>query len=83
MRWTPSGSRPREPARLVRNVTGCPLAGVAADELIDAAPLAAEISQLLKGNPDFYNLPRNSNLRHRLSIVVLAPGDQRHCSHGH
>ena len=43
---------------VVRNVTGCPLAGVAADELIDAAPLAAEISQLLKGNPDFYNLPR-------------------------
>ncbi|MGA3010351.1 MAG: nitrite/sulfite reductase [Terracidiphilus sp.] len=43
---------------VVRNVTGCPLAGVAADELIDAAPLAAEISELLKGNPDFYNLPR-------------------------
>ena len=43
---------------VVRNVTGCPLAGVAADELIDAAPLAAEISQLLKANPDFYNLPR-------------------------
>ena len=43
---------------VVRNVTGCPLAGVAADELIDAAPLAAEISQLLKANPEFYNLPR-------------------------
>src|SRR5580658_8738588 len=28
---------------VVRNVTGCPLAGVAADELIDAAPLAREI----------------------------------------
>ena len=25
---------------VVRNVTGCPLAGVAADELIDASPLA-------------------------------------------
>jgi len=46
---------------VVRNVTGCPLAGVAADELIDAAPLAAEISQLLKGNPDFYNLPRTNS----------------------
>jgi sulfite reductase (ferredoxin) len=43
---------------VVRNVTGCPLAGVAADELIDASPLAAEISMLLKGNTDFYNLPR-------------------------
>jgi sulfite reductase (ferredoxin) len=43
---------------VVRNVTGCPLAGVAADELIDASSLASEISQLLKANPEFYNLPR-------------------------
>jgi sulfite reductase (ferredoxin) len=43
---------------VVRNVTGCPVAGVAADELIDASPLAAEISQMLKANPEFYNLPR-------------------------
>ena len=43
---------------VVRNVTGCPLAGVAADELIDAAPLAREISRLLAGNHEFYNLPR-------------------------
>jgi sulfite reductase (ferredoxin) len=43
---------------VVRNVTGCPLAGVAADELIDAAPLAREIAGLLAGNHEFYNLPR-------------------------
>ena len=43
---------------VVRNVTGCPLAGVAADELIDASPLAAEVSHLLTANPEFYNLPR-------------------------
>jgi sulfite reductase (ferredoxin) len=43
---------------VVRNVTGCPLAGVAADELIDASPLAREIAELLTANPDFYNLPR-------------------------
>jgi sulfite reductase (ferredoxin) len=43
---------------VVRNVTGCPLAGVAADELIDASPLAREIAQLLAGNPEFFNLPR-------------------------
>ncbi len=43
---------------VIRNVTGCPLAGVAADELIDASSLAIEIAQLLTGNPDFYNLPR-------------------------
>jgi sulfite reductase (ferredoxin) len=39
-------------------VTGCPLAGVAGDELINSAPLASEIAALLAGNPDFYNLPR-------------------------
>jgi len=43
---------------VVRNVTGCPLAGVAADELIDASPIAYALAEELKGNPDFYNLPR-------------------------
>jgi sulfite reductase (ferredoxin) len=43
---------------VVRNVTGCPLAGVAADELIDASPIAFAIAHELKGNTDFYNLPR-------------------------
>jgi sulfite reductase (ferredoxin) len=43
---------------VVRNVTGCPLAGVAADELVDASPIAREIAHMLTANPDFYNLPR-------------------------
>jgi len=43
---------------VVRNVTGCPLAGIAADELIDASPIAREIAHLLTANPEFYNLPR-------------------------
>lgn len=43
---------------VVRNVTGCPLAGIAHDELIDASPLAVEVSRALQGNNDFYNLPR-------------------------
>jgi sulfite reductase (ferredoxin) len=58
---------------VVRNVTGCPLAGVAADELIDASPLADEISQLLKGNPEFYNLPRK--------FKVCVTGCPSWCSH--
>ena len=58
---------------VVRNVTGCPLAGVAADELIDASPLAAEISQLLSGNPEFYNLPR----KFKISVT----GCPSWCSH--
>ena len=43
---------------VVRNVTGCPLAGIAADEIIDASPIAVGISHLLTANPEFYNLPR-------------------------
>ena len=43
---------------VVRNVTGCPLAGIAADELIDASPIAFGIANELKSNADFYNLPR-------------------------
>jgi sulfite reductase (ferredoxin) len=43
---------------VTRNITGCPLAGVAADELCDASPLALEANRLLAGNPEFYNLPR-------------------------
>jgi sulfite reductase (ferredoxin) len=43
---------------VTRNVTGCPVAGVDADELIDASPLVHEATRLLNGNPEFYNLPR-------------------------
>jgi len=58
---------------VVRNVTGCPLAGVAADEIVDASQLAAEITQLLKGNPEFYNLPRK--------FKVSVTGCPSWCSH--
>ena len=43
---------------VVRNVTGCPLAGIAHDEIIDASPLAQELAHALVANPEFYNLPR-------------------------
>jgi sulfite reductase (ferredoxin) len=43
---------------VTRNVTGCPVAGVAADEICDASPLVLEASNLLAGNAEFYNLPR-------------------------
>ena len=43
---------------VVRNVTGCPVAGVDAGEIVDASPLVLEASNLLAGNSDFYNLPR-------------------------
>ncbi|HWX93206.1 MAG TPA: nitrite/sulfite reductase [Terriglobales bacterium] len=41
-----------------RNITGCPLAGVDADEIFDASALALEANQFFVGNADFYNLPR-------------------------
>lgn len=43
---------------VVRNVTGCPLAGLDHEELLDASPLAVEIAHHLTANPEFYNLPR-------------------------
>jgi sulfite reductase (ferredoxin) len=43
---------------VVRNVTGCPLAGIHHDELIDASPLAVAVAKTLAANTAFYNLPR-------------------------
>ncbi len=43
---------------VVRNVTGCPLAGLDGHEVLDASPLAVEIAEKLTANPEFYNLPR-------------------------
>jgi len=43
---------------VVRNVTGCPLAGLDGHELLDASPLAVKIAQKLTANPEFVNLPR-------------------------
>ena len=43
---------------VVRNITGCPVAGFDADEICDPSTLALEASQVLAGNAEFYNLPR-------------------------
>ncbi len=43
---------------VVRNITGCPLAGVDSRELIDVSPLVLALDRELGGNSDFYNLPR-------------------------
>jgi sulfite reductase (ferredoxin) len=43
---------------VMRNVTGCPLAGLDGHQLIDASPLAVEIARGLTGNPEYVNLPR-------------------------
>jgi sulfite reductase (ferredoxin) len=41
-----------------RVILGCPLAGVAADELIDATPEIETITEKYIGDPQFSNLPR-------------------------
>jgi len=50
---------------VTRNVTGCPLAGVDGDALVDASPLVLAATRLLNGNADFYNLPR----KYKVSIT--------------
>src|ERR687884_68924 len=41
-----------------RNVLCCPVAGLDADEVLDAAPVARAISQYFTGNREYANLPR-------------------------
>ena len=43
---------------VVRNITGCPLAGLHAQEIADVSPIVLALDRELGGNPDFYNLPR-------------------------
>jgi sulfite reductase (ferredoxin) len=41
-----------------RTVTGCPLAGVDAEEAFDASQLARDVDRFFAGNSEFVNLPR-------------------------
>jgi sulfite reductase (ferredoxin) len=41
-----------------RNMLGCPVAGVDADEVIDATPILRRVNALAEGNKEFSNLPR-------------------------
>ena len=49
----------------VRNICGCPLAGLALNELFDASEVVRELDHLIvgsDGNPEFANLPRKFNV---------------------
>jgi sulfite reductase beta subunit-like hemoprotein len=52
----------------VRNITGCPVAGLGADELFDAQPVVDEAAAFFYGNPDYSNLPR----KHKITIAACA-----------
>lgn len=43
---------------VARNITGCPVSGLDAEEIVDASPLALAIDRELGGAAEFYNLPR-------------------------
>ena len=57
-----------------RNVVGCPLAGVTADELFDSSPIAAELSRHFTGNRRFSNLPR----KYKVSVSSCRHGCAQH-----
>jgi ferredoxin-nitrite reductase len=48
----------------LRNITGCPVQGIDADELFDASPIVEEVADHFYGNPDYANLPR----KHKYTI---------------
>jgi len=52
--WTSQGSCGDN----TRTVTGCPLAGVLHDEILDASPIALAVDRHLNGNPEYANFPR-------------------------
>jgi len=52
----------------VRNTTGCPVAGVAHDELFDVTPVVVQVASFFYGNPDYSNLPR----KHKITIAACA-----------
>lgn len=61
---------------VTRNIVGCPVAGIDAQEFYDASPIVKRVSTYLTGNKDFSNLPRKfkisiSGCRHRCTQPEL------------
>jgi ferredoxin-nitrite reductase len=52
----------------VRNITGCPVQGIAADELFDCTPIVDAAAAQFYGNPEWADLPR----KHKYSIAACA-----------
>jgi sulfite reductase beta subunit-like hemoprotein len=52
----------------VRNITGCPVSGLAAEELFDSTPVVERATAEFYGNPAWANLPR----KHKYSIASCA-----------
>lgn len=59
----------------VRNVVGCPLAGIDHEEILDASGIVQELNRVIVGNRAYSNLPRKFNI----SIT----GCREDCGHAH
>jgi ferredoxin-nitrite reductase len=57
----------------IRNVVGCPVAGLTGNELFDASPVARAFSELFVGDRAYTNLPRKFN--------VGITGCRENCTH--
>jgi sulfite reductase beta subunit-like hemoprotein len=52
----------------VRNITGCPVAGIDANELFDCRPQLYELVQYFLSNREYFDLPR----KHKITISTCA-----------
>lgn len=52
----------------VRNITGCPVAGLTPDEPFDVTPVIREVAEHFYGNVEFSNLPR----KHKYTISACS-----------
>src|SRR5919199_1056286 len=52
----------------VRNITGCPLAGLDAEELFDCRPVLREVVTYFLSHRDYFDLPR----KHKITISTCA-----------
>src|SRR5579864_7893301 len=52
----------------VRNITGCPVAGLAADELFDCRPQLDEVVHYFLSDREYFDLPR----KHKITISTCA-----------
>ncbi|HEV2424393.1 MAG TPA: Rieske 2Fe-2S domain-containing protein [Terriglobia bacterium] len=57
----------------IRNVVGCPVAGLTPNELLDASPIARQFTEIFLGNRAYTNLPRKVN--------VTITGCRDNCTH--
>jgi len=57
----------------IRNVVGCPVAGLTPGELFDASPAVRDFTQIFVGNKEYTNLPRKFN--------VAITGCKENCTH--